>query len=133
MSIVVSVHRNDNDRREPRGERASPRAPGLAEDSPLTLESTTEGRQQWAHLLVDLLELIEETYEHGLNQFLPSDQLFAMLVTRMRSVLSQAAGIASDRPVGTSRPWRSQGERQHGYVVGYEPPDRGQDAAGSHR
>ena len=59
---------------------------GPAEEITLIVESAAEGREQWAHLLVDLLELIEETYEHGLNQLLPSDQLFAMLVTRMRGV-----------------------------------------------
>lgn len=66
--------------------RAMFETPGLAEGIPLTVESAAEGRQQWAHLLVDLLELIEETYQHGLNQLLPSDQLFAMMVTRMRGV-----------------------------------------------
>jgi hypothetical protein len=60
--------------------------PGLLEDLPAALASTAEERERWAYLLVDLVELIEETYEHGLNQLLPSDQLFAMLVTRMRGV-----------------------------------------------
>jgi hypothetical protein len=60
--------------------------PGLVEDLPVTLKSAEEGREQWAHLLVDLVELIEETYQHGLNQLLPSDHLFTMLVTRMRGV-----------------------------------------------
>ncbi len=32
------------------------------------------------------MELIQETYEHDLNQSLPADQLFAMLVTRLRGV-----------------------------------------------
>jgi len=60
--------------------------PGLLDDLPATLIATAEEHERWAHLLVDLVELIEETYEHGLNQLLPSDQLFAMLVTRMRGV-----------------------------------------------
>jgi hypothetical protein len=60
--------------------------PGLLEALPTSLTSATEEQGRWAHLLVDLVELIEETYEHGLNQLLPSDQLFAMLVTRMRGV-----------------------------------------------
>jgi hypothetical protein len=61
-------------------------APGLLDDLPAALMSAAEKREQWAHLLVDLIELIQETYEHGLNQTLPSDQLFAMLVTRLRGV-----------------------------------------------
>jgi len=60
--------------------------PGLLDDPPAALISAADKRDQWAHLLVDLIELIQETYEHGLNQTLPSDQLFAMLVTRLRGV-----------------------------------------------
>jgi predicted transcriptional regulator len=59
---------------------------GLLDDLPAALISAAEKREQWAHLLVDLIELIQETYEHGLSQTLPSDQLFAMLVTRLRGV-----------------------------------------------
>jgi hypothetical protein len=66
--------------------RAVFETPGLIEDLPVTLKSAEESREQWAHLLVDLLELVEETYQHGLNQLLPSDHLFTMLVTRMRGV-----------------------------------------------
>jgi hypothetical protein len=60
--------------------------PGLLEDLPPVLKSSAERRALWANLLVDLVELIRETYEHGLNQSLPSNQLFAMLVTRLRGV-----------------------------------------------
>jgi hypothetical protein len=60
---------------------------GLVDDLPVALVSAAEKREQWAHLLVNLIELVQETYEHGLNQTLPSDQLFAMLVTRLRGVL----------------------------------------------
>jgi hypothetical protein len=66
--------------------RAMFTTPGLLEDLPTVLQSSVVRHEEWAHLLVDLLELIEETYQHGLNQLLPSDQLFAMLVTRMRGV-----------------------------------------------
>jgi hypothetical protein len=61
-------------------------APGLVKDLPATLKSAAEEQQQWAHLLVDLVELITETCEHGLNQPLPGSQLFTMLVTRLRGV-----------------------------------------------
>ena len=60
--------------------------PGLLEELPTTLETAAEKKRQWASLLVDLAELIQETYEHGLNQPLPSIQLFSMLVTRLRGV-----------------------------------------------
>jgi len=61
-------------------------APGLLDDLPAVLKAAAERQEQWAHLLVDLLELIQETYQHGLNQPLPCNQLFAMLVTRLRGV-----------------------------------------------
>jgi hypothetical protein len=60
--------------------------PGLLDDLPPAVKSAGDKREEWAHLLVDLVELIEETYEHGLTQTLPSSQLFAMLVTRLRGV-----------------------------------------------
>jgi len=60
--------------------------PGLLDDLPAVLKAAAERQEQWAHLLVDLLELIQETYQHGLNQPLPCNQLFAMLVTRLRGV-----------------------------------------------
>jgi hypothetical protein len=60
--------------------------PGALDDLPTALMSATEKREQWAQLLVDLVELIQETYEHGLSEPLPCNQLFAMLVTRLRGV-----------------------------------------------
>jgi len=60
--------------------------PGLLDSLPAALKSAAEKRRHWGHLLVDLVELIRETYDHGLNQPLPSDQLFTMLVTRLRGV-----------------------------------------------
>jgi len=60
--------------------------PGLLEDLPTAMKSAAEKRERWGHLLVDLVELIRETYDHGLDQLLPSDQLFTMLVTRLRGV-----------------------------------------------
>ena len=60
--------------------------PGLLDDLPTALKTAAEKREHWGRLLVDLVELIRETYHHGLNQPLPSDQLFTMLVTRLRGV-----------------------------------------------
>ena len=60
--------------------------PGLLDDLPAAVKSAVEERTLWANLLVDLVELIRETYEHGLNRPLPSNQLFTMLVTRLRGV-----------------------------------------------
>jgi predicted transcriptional regulator len=66
--------------------RAMFTTPGLVDGLPAVIKSAAEKQQQWSHLLVDLIELIQETYEHGLTQPLPTNQLFAMLVTRLRGV-----------------------------------------------
>lgn len=60
--------------------------PGSIDGQPPSLKSASDKRLHWAHLLVDLVELIQETYAHGLSQSLPASQLFAMLVTRLRGV-----------------------------------------------
>ncbi len=50
------------------------------------LKLASEQKLHYARLIVDLMDLIQETYHHGLFQPLPSTQLFAMLVTRLRGV-----------------------------------------------
>lgn len=60
--------------------------PGALKDLPAAVITAAEERQKWANLIVDLIALIEETYEHGLLQPLSSQQLFTMLVTRLRGV-----------------------------------------------
>jgi len=59
---------------------------GLVDGLPTAVKSAAEKQEKWGRLLVDLLELIQETYELGLSQSLPTNQLFAMLVTRLRGV-----------------------------------------------
>lgn len=60
--------------------------PGLLATLPTALELAAERHQRWGQLLVDMIELIEETYDHGLEQTLPASQIFYMLVTRLRGV-----------------------------------------------
>jgi hypothetical protein len=66
--------------------RAMFTTPGLLTSLPTVLKTAAEKQEHWSHLLVDLIELIHETYDHGLNQPLPANQLFTMLVTRLRGV-----------------------------------------------
>jgi hypothetical protein len=60
--------------------------PGELKDIPAAIVAAMEERRAWANLVVDLFALIEETYEHGLNQPLASEQIFTMLFTRLRGV-----------------------------------------------
>ncbi len=60
--------------------------PGLVPGLPVPLKAAAEKRLHWSSLLVDLMELIQETYEHGLNLSLTPNHLFTMLVTRLRGV-----------------------------------------------
>jgi len=59
---------------------------GIGEARAIAIVAAMEERRAWANLVVDLFALIEETYEHGLNQPLASEQLFTMLFTRLRGV-----------------------------------------------
>ncbi len=59
---------------------------GLVAGLPVSLKAAAEKKLHWGALLVDLLELIEETYEHGLSLSLTPTNLFTMLVTRLRGV-----------------------------------------------
>jgi len=67
--------------------------PGLLRDLPASLKTSAERRALWANLIADLLELIQETYQHGLTDPLPTNQIFAMLVTRLRGVRYPKAQI----------------------------------------
>jgi len=59
---------------------------GLVPGLPVSIKAAAEKRLHWGALLVDLLGLIEETYEHGLSLLLTPNHLFTMLVTRLRGV-----------------------------------------------
>lgn len=61
--------------------------PGRLADLPNAVELAFENQLRWGHLLVDLMELFREAYEqHGLNETLPREQIFYMLMTRLRGV-----------------------------------------------
>ena len=60
---------------------------GLLTGIPDSIELAAENQGKWSALFVDLIELINETYEeHGLNETLPQENLFFMLMTRLRGV-----------------------------------------------
>jgi hypothetical protein len=60
---------------------------GLLKELPDAVELAAENRKKWGQLLVDLTELIRETYyEQGLLEPLPKDMMFYMLATRLGGV-----------------------------------------------
>jgi predicted transcriptional regulator len=61
-------------------------SPGLLSQIPLALKAIADRRKQWSHLLIDMMQLISETYSHGLIESLSSEHLFTMLVTRLEGV-----------------------------------------------
>lgn len=68
--------------------------PGVLADLPTAIKNAAAQRKHWGNLLVDLSELIQETYRHGLLQPLPANQLFTMLVTRLRGVRYSAQEVS---------------------------------------
>ncbi len=76
--------------------RAMFEQPGELKYLPAAIVAASEERLAWAALIVDMLALIEETYEHGLTKPLTAENLFSMLVTRLRGVrypMEQVEGI----------------------------------------
>lgn len=67
-------------------QRAMFKSPGLLSQIPARLRAAMDRREQWAHLLIDMMQLISETYGHGLTESLSSEHLFTMLVTRLEGV-----------------------------------------------
>lgn len=61
-------------------------SPGLLSQIPASLKAVADRREQWAHLVIDMMQLISETYGHGLTETLSSENLFTMLVTRLEGV-----------------------------------------------
>lgn len=59
---------------------------GLLNELPAEVTLATTQHTMWGQLIVDLIELIQVTYKHGLKQPLPDGQLFGMLVTRLQGV-----------------------------------------------
>jgi hypothetical protein len=59
---------------------------GLMNSIPAAVKAAAERQEHWAALLVDLVELLRETYQHGLSESFSASQLFAMLVTRLHGV-----------------------------------------------
>lgn len=60
---------------------------GILERVPAAMQTAAQQRAKWGHLLVDLMELIQEIYVHSPTQRLAADHLFTMLMTRLRGVI----------------------------------------------
>ncbi|MBZ0301232.1 MAG: hypothetical protein K8J31_15900 [Anaerolineae bacterium] len=60
--------------------------PGLARELPNTLMRASRDREVWTQLLEDVIGVLREVYDLGLNQSVTTEQLFGMLVARFRSV-----------------------------------------------
>jgi hypothetical protein len=89
--------------------------PGLRSKLAPQLSLASEQKVHWARLIVDLIDLIQETYQHGLVQTLPSSQLFTMLVTRLRGVrystrdVDAALDLLCHPAIGTLRGSKQEG------------------------
>jgi hypothetical protein len=68
---------------------------GVVESLPAALRGVAEERKRWGRLLAEVVDLLSDTYSHGLVKPLTAEMIFNMLVTRLRGVRYPEKDVAS--------------------------------------